>query len=897
MFRTAHSPHIGGMGGTHLVFDQTRLGMDEFECGVGYEGMEGRGVACGKAYLASTLDVSALQTLRLPKNSGGLVAKRVMRQWTSHTVAGLSAVGREKEGADDALRALGVGAGRVVGGEVDPVEGLIGFASGFHSIVPLSDAQIELVGDVVLAGIVAVGTEPEFVLESLGSLSRSWILYRIRAGLGLPDPVPGSRVLAAALAREDVPGWAHVLPTLPPGSPGVVLDFGLGSEHVSGEDVADPGLFCQAVNSVMDGAGVELGLGRYLEIRSIYATQAYAPVAALLGPAFASRMREGAVMDLPRRDMHLGVDLFAAAGTPVAAALPGKVHSFANNKSYQDYGPTVVVEHHTASLFPHLLGSGAGVPDVFYTLYGHLSVQSLEGLQVGMPVAGGGVIGWLGDVDVNGGWPPHLHFQIVLDMCGQRGDFEGVAAANHRALYASLTPDPNLLLRYPELFENDSVEPTTGEESDEVKAALVARRKQVMGGNLSYVGAPEGLHIVRGRGQYLFSREGVKYLDCVNNVCHVGHCHPSVVAAGATQMVELNTNTRYLHEGVLDYADALLATFPDELEVVFFVNSGSEANDLALRLALAATGGGEATLVLDHAYHGHVTSMIDRSPYKFNGRGGNGGVDHVFVVPNPDPYRHPENGDGAAAVGAVVERVESRGLSVNALFAESVLGCGGQVVLPEGYLAGAFEATRAAGGVCVVDEVQVGFGRVGTHFWGFQTQGVVPDIVTLGKPMGNGHPMGAVVTTRAVAEAFNNGMEFFSTFGGNPVSMAIGAEVLKVIERDGLMENAVARGEQLVSGFRDLAESYPCIGDVRGLGLFVGCEFVVDGEGKAPDAGLADEVVAWLREEWQVLVSTDGPGHNVLKLKPPMCLGAEDVDRVLAGVRDALERHYGTLGR
>lgn len=394
------------------------------------------------------------------------------------------------------------------------------------------------------------------------------------------------------------------------------------------------------------------------------------------------------------------------------------------------------------------------------------------------------------------------------------------------------------------------------------------------------------LHIVRGRGQYLYDAEDVTYLDCVNNVCHVGHSHPAVVDAAYQQMLQLNTNTRYLHANLVNYAKRLIDKFPDPLEVCFFVNSGSEANDLALRLAQAKTGGTD-TVVVDHAYHGHTSALIDLSPYKFNGSGGQGKRDHVHVVPMPDGYRglfRKENADWneqfAQAAVNVIQAAVKAGRSINAFFAESWLGCGGQVPLPPGYLKTIYDIVRAAGGVCVADEVQIGFGRVGSHFWGFESQEVVPDIVTMGKPIGNGHPLAAVVTTREIADAFHNGMEYFNTFGGNPVSCAVGLAVLDVIESENLQQHAWQIGLQLQAGLTELKERYQFIGDVRGSGLFWGIEIVRDKESRLPAARLARELVESMKKR-RILLSTDGPDHNVIKFKPPMVFSAGDADRLL----------------
>jgi 4-aminobutyrate aminotransferase-like enzyme len=423
--------------------------------------------------------------------------------------------------------------------------------------------------------------------------------------------------------------------------------------------------------------------------------------------------------------------------------------------------------------------------------------------------------------------------------------------------------------------------------------AIVAVRRRHFGFNLS-ISYSEPLKIVRGEGQYLYDDGGRRYLDLVNNVCHVGHCHPTVVAAAQRQMAELNTNTRYLHDNLAEYAVRLTATLPAGLEVCFLTNSGTEANDLALRLARAYTGSKEI-IVLDHAYHGHSPSLVEISPYKCEGPGGEGLAEHAHKVPMPDPYRGPHRGPGAGEAYAdevrkTIAEIEGKGRSVGALMAESLIGCGGQVIPAGGFLASATEAIRSAGGVFIADEVQVGFGRVGTHFWAFETQGVVPDIVTLGKPIGNGHPMAAVITTKDIAASFDTGMEFFSTFGGNPVSCAVGLAVLDVIENEGLQQHALEVGAQFLAGVRELQNRHHLIGDVRGLGLFIGVELVRDHETLEPADSEASRVIDEMKERG-FLLSTDGPLHNVIKIKPPMVLTERDVDDTLT----ALDEVFGEL--
>jgi 4-aminobutyrate aminotransferase-like enzyme/Ser/Thr protein kinase RdoA (MazF antagonist) len=419
---------------------------------------------------------------------------------------------------------------------------------------------------------------------------------------------------------------------------------------------------------------------------------------------------------------------------------------------------------------------------------------------------------------------------------------------------------------------------------------IVDVRKRHMGYNLS-ISYQKPLKIVRGRGQYLYDDSGRRYLDLVNNVCHVGHCHPQVVAAAQTQMAELNTNTRYLHDNLAEYVLRLTGTLPEALSVCYLVCTGTEANDLALRLARAHTGSREI-IVLDHAYHGHSPSLVEISPYKCNGPGGEGLAAHAHKVTMPDTYRGPFTGSEAgqryaAEVARAVAAIRGAGRQVGAFMAESLIGCGGQIMLPERFLEEAYHEVRAAGGVCIADEVQVGFGRVGSHMWAFATQGVVPDIVTLGKPIGNGHPLAAVITTPEIAASFNNGMEYFNTFGGNPVSCAVGLAVLDVIEAEGLQQHALTMGERLLQGLRRLQTRHELIGDVRGRGLFIGIELVKDRESLEPAAEEAAGVIERMKEHG-FLISTDGPHHNVLKIKPPLVLQADDIDRLLATLDEVL---------
>jgi len=393
--------------------------------------------------------------------------------------------------------------------------------------------------------------------------------------------------------------------------------------------------------------------------------------------------------------------------------------------------------------------------------------------------------------------------------------------------------------------------------------SLIERRRKILGGNLT-VAYERPLHIVRGSMQYLYDDEGRQYLDAYNNVAHVGHCHPKVVEAGQRQMEVLNTNTRYVSELILEYAEKLTATLPESLSVCFFVNSGSEANELAIRLARAHTKA-RSLIVLEHAYHGNTTTCIDISPYKHDGRGGEGAPAWVHTARLDAEH--------------VVEIIHNLPAPLCGFIAESMPSVAGQIVLPDGFLNQVYDAVRRAGGVCIADEVQTGFGRTGTHFYAFERYGVVPDIVVLGKPIGNGHPIGAVITTRAIADSFDNGMEFFSTFGGNNVSCAIGLAVLEVVQQENLQAHALRVGEHLLAGLHELNPRHEVIREIRGSGLFLGVELTED----------AGSIVNQMRERG-ILMGTEGPLHNVIKIRPPMPFSLEDADRLVSTLDEELTR-------
>ena len=381
---------------------------------------------------------------------------------------------------------------------------------------------------------------------------------------------------------------------------------------------------------------------------------------------------------------------------------------------------------------------------------------------------------------------------------------------------------------------------------------------------------------VRGKGVWLYDAEGRPHLDAYNNVASVGHCHPHVVEAIARQAGVLNTHTRYLHEGVLDYAERLLATLPAELAHAMFTCTGSEANDLAMRIARAHTKA-EGLIVTRFAYHGVTASIAEASPSlgKFVQLG-----DAVRTVPAPDSYRTAPGELGRAFANGVREAIadlKTHGIRPAALMADTVFSSDGIFTDPPGFMAEAVEAVREAGGIFIADEVQPGLGRTGDAFWGFQRHGVVPDIVTMGKPLGAGHPLAGLAVSPEVLAAFGRECRYFNTFGGNPVSMAAGMAVLDVIEREELMANAQRVGSYLRAQIAKLGGRHALIGDVRGAGLFVGVELVTDRRTRTPATAETARIVNGLRER-QVLLSATGEHANTLKIRPPLVFSEAHAD-------------------
>ncbi len=408
--------------------------------------------------------------------------------------------------------------------------------------------------------------------------------------------------------------------------------------------------------------------------------------------------------------------------------------------------------------------------------------------------------------------------------------------------------------------------------------------------SLSY---QQPIQMERSAFQFMYDAHGNTFLDAYNNIPHVGHSHPKVAAAGQNQMGTLNTNTRYLYDLLPRYAEKLLSKFPDSLCKVYFVNSGSAASDLAIRMAHAHTNN-KNIMVMEHGYHGNTKLSMEISDYKFSNKKGIGQQNTILKTPIPDTYRGKyraadENASAKYASDAM-SQLENFEQGVGAFISEPIVGCAGQVPLAKGYLKNLYPAVRQQGGICISDEVQTGFGRLGEVYWGFEAHDVIPDVVILGKPIGNGHPIGAVVTTQAISDSFSQGVEFFSSFGGNPVSCAIGLSVLEVIEEEQLQQNAKQVGDYYKEQLFELQKKFSCIGDVRGSGLFLGVE-IIKNEDLEPDTRLASKIKNELRRR-NILISTDGPFDSVLKSKPPLCFTKENAKFVVDQIEDVLHMHF-----
>jgi len=425
-------------------------------------------------------------------------------------------------------------------------------------------------------------------------------------------------------------------------------------------------------------------------------------------------------------------------------------------------------------------------------------------------------------------------------------------------------------------------------------SSLVERRRELLGPNLPTF-YDEPVHLVKGEGVWLWDADGKKYLDCYNNVPHVGHCHPAVVEAIASQAATLNTHTRYLHETILEYVERLTGHFGEGLSTAIMTCTGSEANDIALRMAQAATGK-IGIIATDNTYHGNtwLVSQLTMGREPIGGR-----ADFVRFVPAPDSYR-PLGGESGEAfadaftakVEQAIAELEEAGHGVACFILCPYFANEGFPDLPSGFLDKAVKAIRGAGGMVIADEVQPGFGRTGTHMWGHEKIGVAPEIATTGKPMANGHPVGCVVSSPEILSAFRTATGYFNTFGGNPVSCAAAVATLNVLETENLMANAEDAGNYARGRMAALAQRYEAIGDIRGSGLFFGAELVENRETKEPDADLAEKVSNAMRQEG-VLLNRASIHNNTLKVRPPMPFGREEADFLVDTLDSVLGRLTG----
>jgi len=628
------------------------------------------------------------------------------------------------------------------------------------------------------------------------------------------------------------------------------LDLSYGSSTaVNTPEAEDTHALNDRIARDIKASGTAGAVGGWGEARPIYTGKAYG--------------RNNSDPLAVARTHHLGVDISLPEATSVHAPYEGTVWAAGYAADQLDYGGYVILQHTIPS----------GEP--FYSLYGHLDAESLKGLQAGAKVAAGDKIGALGAYSQNGGWWPHLHLQLMTETPPRGMTPPGACEAQFWPAASALCPNPAYLL---------NVAPSVTDWQPPNKGEQLARRAKTSPTNqkLTYT---EPFQVSRGWKHFLSDQRGRTYIDAYNNVPHVGHANPAVVEAVTRQMELVSTNTRYIHESLMAYAEALTAKLPAPLNRCLFTSSASEANELAIRLARKATGANDM-LVMEHGYHGITTGAMAISPYKFNQPGGEPKQDWVHVTPQPDPYRgryrDAENVAAACAEDTrkVIRNAQADGRKIAGFISECLPSVGGQIVMPDGSLEAIYSEVRAAGGLCIADDVQTSLGRLGDYFWGFEYQRVVPDMVVLGKPIGNGHPLAAVITTDEIADKFASGPEFFTTFGGSTVSCTAGLAVLEQMETLETTKNAREIGAYLRKGFERISTQSTVIGQIRGMGLFWGLDLVKNPETREPATDIAGYVKNRLYERG-ILIGTDGPADNVLKIRPPLTFDKPAADALL----------------
>jgi 4-aminobutyrate aminotransferase-like enzyme/Ser/Thr protein kinase RdoA (MazF antagonist) len=729
----------------------------------------------------------------------------------------------------------------------DPLWSACAVVQGFHSVAPLSDEEIAVIFPLAAARLCVNATvwtrrtsssdnaygrsRMQYTwpaLRKIARISPSFAEVSLRAACGLPNPRAFDESTLDRLLREVRPV------TLVDGATLTEVDLSAAGSLLDDVDWENERGVASVIDTLLGDRSTQVGFTRHLAPSLLWAAQR------ATGPAEPATIQ-------------LGSTLLTRVGAAICLPLAGQIVSATTD------GPAVV--KHTSD--------GPAGSHTFWTCWWGIDLPH----QSGDRLSAGDLLGTVVASPERSGLGAAVQVQVVAAEDLATSPPPRRIRVSDLAKWAALTADPALLLGLP-------AEPDRRRRLD--RDAVVALRDQRLArSQRAYYRRPPNL--VRGRGVWLYDENGHGYLDAINNVTHVGHADPRITDVATAQLKKLNTNSRFVYEGIATYAERLVSTLPAPLEVVFLVCTGSEANDLALRMARQVTGRTDV-MVIDGAYHGNTAAVMGISPNRYKGPGGRGAPSTTHEVVRPDVYRGPfgrHDPDAgrlyAAEVAAVAQRLLDEGKPPAAFIAESLMGTAGNIVFPDGYLHGAFEATRAMGGLCISDEVQVGLGRLGSHFWGFQAQGVVPDIVTMGKPLGNGHPIAAVVTTREIADAFDDGVKYFNTFGGNPVSCAIGTTVLDIVQGDGLQDRAAEVGGYFLRSLEELRSRQELIGDVRGKGLYLGIELVRDRETKEPAVAEALAVSERMKDAGVVVYPT-GAHDNVLKIKPPMIFGHQHVD-------------------
>ena len=749
----------------------------------------------------------------------------------------------------------------------DPLANAAAVLAGYHSINPLQAAEIELFFPLIMMRLavsvtvsvdrkIAEPDDPYLVqneapawrlLERFHGIEMQLTTAYFRMACGLDASDTCAEVCTWL---EETKGNFSPLLGVTPLSHAHKLDLSFASSvAVNMPEAPNARGLNYSIAKDLAANDTEIAIGGWGEARPIYTGAAYG--------------RGGPDPLGPIRTHHLGVDITTAVGSQLFSPFGGTVWAVGYAPGPLDYGGYLILEH--------ALPSGTK----FYSLYGHLAPESLTHLSAGTAINTGEPIGKVGNYDENGGWWPHVHLQLLTEEPLLEATPPGACEIQFWPAASALYPNPAALLNL--VRSATDWHPFPPQEMLKRRTELISKNQ-----NLSY---DTPFQVSRGWKHFLSDQEGRTYIDAYNNVPHIGHANPAVIKAVSDQMQLVSTNTRYLHENLVKYAEALISKLPAPLSKCLFTSSASEANELAIRLARKATGT-RNMLVMEHGYHGITTGAMAISPYKFLQKNSAEQEDWAHVAPQPDSYRgrHQASSDPGKDCAADTQTIISRLLEGNQKIAGYISEClpsvGGQIVLPEGFLKTVYAQVRAAGGLCIADDVQTSLGRLGDYFWGFEYQDVIPDILVLGKPLGNGYPLAAVITTDAVAESFAQGPEFFSTFGGSTVSCAAGLAVLQTLEYDGLQANARQVATHLKVGFDGLQQRHPVIGDIRGMGLFWGLDLVLDPATREPATAIASYVKNRLYEQ-RILIGTDGPFDNVLKIRPPMTFDIASADALL----------------